>query len=370
MARDVWQKTITNLQGDVLEGAQITVRDQQTDALATIFANQSGGSALANPFLTDAQGVARFFAEPGFYKVTAFKDGFGTAEFVWNNVGDNRLREDISADGLNAATNLILRTGGTEQARITSAGNVGIGTSSPTAIGGFKTLTLDAVTGTFTDYRENTTLRLRIGADGGSAFINGSSGILRLLTNDDERMRIDSAGNVLAGVDNTQTLGGASNRWSVVFAGTGTINTSDAREKTPVTELTADELNAAKQLSKEIGTYKFLSAVAEKGDDARNHVGMTVQRAIEIMEANNLDPFAYGFICYDEWEEKIVKHEAVEAKEAVIDEEGNIIEEAVEAKDAYTEVAQEAGDRYSFRPDEMLFFIARGLEARIEALEG
>jgi hypothetical protein len=109
MARDVWQKTITNLQGDVLEGAQITVRDQQTDALATIFANQSGGSALANPFLTDAQGVARFFAEPGFYKVTAFKDGFGTAEFIWNNVGDNRLREDLpdSAANIYAKNNIL-----------------------------------------------------------------------------------------------------------------------------------------------------------------------------------------------------------------------------------------------------------------------
>jgi hypothetical protein len=170
--------------------------------------------------------------------------------------------------------------------------------------------------------------------------------------------------------DNIIPLGSAGRRWSVVYAGTGSINTSDAREKTPVDEFTADELNAAKQLSKEIGTYKFLSAVAKKGDDARKHVGMTVQRAIEIMEANNLDPFAYGFICYDEWEEQTVDHPAVEAKEAVLDEEGNVIEEAVEARAAYTEVTQEAGNRYSFRPDEMLFFIARGLEARIEALEG
>jgi hypothetical protein len=173
-----------------------------------------------------------------------------------------------------------------------------------------------------------------------------------------------------AALDNSISLGAVGRRWSVVYAGTGTINTSDAREKTSVDELTADELSAAKQLSKEIGTYKFLSAIAQKGDAARKHVGMTVQRAIEIMEANNLDPFAYGFICYDEWEEQTVEHPAVESKASEYDEEGNVISEAVEAKDAYTEVTQEAGNRYSFRPDEMLFFIARGLEARIEALEG
>jgi hypothetical protein len=109
MARDVWQKTITSLQGDALDGAQITVRDQQSNALASIFDAQSGGSARPNPFLTGADGVARFFAEPGFYKVTAFKDGFGTAEFIFNNVGDNRLREDLpdSAANIYAKNNIL-----------------------------------------------------------------------------------------------------------------------------------------------------------------------------------------------------------------------------------------------------------------------
>lgn len=161
-----------------------------------------------------------------------------------------------------------------------------------------------------------------------------------------ERMRIDTSGNVGTGTDNTQTLGTAAKRWSVVYAGTGTINTSDAREKTTVVGLTVDEINAAKQLSKEIGTYKFLSSVAGKGEAARKHVGMTVQRAIEIMEANNLSPFAYGFICYDEWQEQ-----------TATDENGNVT------------VTQTAGSRYAFRPDELLMFIARGFEARLASLE-
>lgn len=196
-----------------------------------------------------------------------------------------------------------------------------------------------------------------------------------------ERLRINNIGHVLAGTDNQQTLGTAGKRWSVVYAGTGTINTSDAREKTPVSELTVNELNAAKQLAKEIGTYKWLSAAEAKGDKARLHIGMTVQRAIEIMEANDLDPMAYGFICYDEWDAMTVDHPAIEAsdavegKDAVTDEDGNVIESAVEAipareaKDAWTEVVREAGNRYSFRMDELNMFIARGFEARLAALE-
>lgn len=182
-------------------------------------------------------------------------------------------------------------------------------------------------------------------------------------------------------VDNTIFLGSASWRWSVVYAGTGTINTSDAREKTPVRVMAADEIEAAKALSKEIGVYQFLAYVDAKGDKARHHIGMTVQRAIEIMRHYGLEPFSYGFICYDKWDEETKDHpavearEAVEAKDAVLDDEGNVIEPAVEAqpaieaKDAWTEVTLKAGDRYSFRYDQLTLFIARGLHAEIEAMQ-
>lgn len=152
-----------------------------------------------------------------------------------------------------------------------------------------------------------------------------------------EKLRAEMGGTVRPGADGTQGLGNGSFRWSTVFASTGTINTSDAREKTAVRAFSAGELNAAKALAAEVGFFKFLSAIVEKGEAAaRWHAGMTVQRAIEIMEAQNLDPFAYGFICFDEW---------------AAGDDGP------------------AGDRYSFRPDEMLLFIACGFEARLAALE-
>lgn len=232
--------------------------------------------------------------------------------------------------------------------------------------GGDRTLGTDAPS--FDGDRSNTgdliiarragTLRFGVNASSSTTSIgarNGTEVLVCYNTGDSQDVAtgkawsLPSAGSWRPYTDNTQSLGEASRRASVVYAGTGTINTSDAREKSPVNALTSDELAASKALAAEIGTYRFLAAIAEKGDDARKHVGMTVQRSIEIMAAHNLDPFAYGFICHDTWDA---------TAEVLDDESGEVIS-----------TAQDAGDRYSFRPDELLMFIARGMEARLATVE-
>ena len=193
--------------------------------------------------------------------------------------------------------------------------------------------------------------------------------------------------NLIPSTDNARTLGSAALAYSVVHARTGAINTSDARLKHPLRDLTTAEITAARDIARAIGIYRWRDAVDVKGDAAREHVGPTVQRAIEIMQAHGLDPLNYGFICYDEWEQQTVEHPAIEACPAVLaaeavpevlDIDGNVITPAVpaspglpaiEARAAYAEVTQEAGDRYAFRYDELAMFIAAGQEARLAALE-
>lgn len=232
-----------------------------------------------------------------------------------------------------------------------------------------------------------------------------------------------SGGALTAGTDNSQTLGSSAVRWSTVYAATGTINTSDAREKTPLSTLSDDEIKAAAQIAKEIGWFKFLHAVDQKGEDARIHVGLTVQRVMEIMQANNLDPLRYAFICHDVWEDKFEDHPAIYAQKTIPAEykeheaeyievpeetvtekvnakiEGEIREVEIERvipahkrcikeafietvkqaeiiddvenviRDAHREKITEAGDRYGFRTDGLMFFIARGLEDRLQKIE-
>lgn len=152
-------------------------------------------------------------------------------------------------------------------------------------------------------------------------------------------------GGIRPASDNSQTCGTASFRWSTVFAAAGAINTSDEREKTKLQALTPAELAAAKDLGKLIGTYKWLQAIKDKGEAARTHIGVTAQQVIAVMAAHGLDPFAYGFVCFDKWDESVFKTPDGE------------------------ETVHPAGDRYGVRYDELLAFIAAGFEARLAALE-
>jgi hypothetical protein len=158
--------------------------------------------------------------------------------------------------------------------------------------------------------------------------------------------------------DNNWPIGTASTRWTAIYAVNGAIQTSDAREKTTVKQLTKAELKAAKQLAELIGTYQWLESIKEKGaNKARLHFGLTAQAAIKVMEANGLDPFAYGFLCYDKWDE--IKNDHVPE---IKDEDGNITQ-------AEKPHVIPAGDRYSMRYDELAVFIARGEHERLKVIE-
>lgn len=100
-------------------------------------------------------------------------------------------------------------------------------------------------------------------------------------------------------VDNTHTLGNASFRWSVVYAGTGTINTSDANQKQQVRNLTDAEKAVAIRIKGLIRAFKFNDAVIAKNSNARTHVGVIAQDVKTAFEAEGLNVDSYGLFCSD-----------------------------------------------------------------------
>ena len=104
-------------------------------------------------------------------------------------------------------------------------------------------------------------------------------------------------------VDNALIFGVPGGRWKVVYAATGSINTSDANEKQDVRDLEASELAAATELKTMIKAYRWKDAVAAKGDDARIHFGVIAQDVQSMFTKHGLDASKYGFWCSDTWYE-------------------------------------------------------------------
>lgn len=105
------------------------------------------------------------------------------------------------------------------------------------------------------------------------------------------------------GQDNVQPLGLASARCSVIYAGSGTINTSDEREKT-FFEISNAEKEVAVELKRILRKFKFNDAVLNKGaDKARYHFGVGAQSVAKVFEDHGLHAEDYALFCYDEWGE-------------------------------------------------------------------
>ena len=195
------------------------------------------------------------------------------------------------------------------------------------------------------------------------AINNDLAGEVTLGTNNVIRVRVSATGHVLAGADNAQTLGGAANRWSVVYAGTGTINTSDERAKTEISEIPDDWLDAWGDVQWQ--RFKFV-------DGNRWHVGLIAQAVHAAFAGHGLDAFDIGLCCYDEWQEErapifetVTKTRlitVIEQEPAGEDENGQALfrMREVEVEEEYqdlidtgeTQVTLEAGDRWGLRYDE------------------
>lgn len=169
-----------------------------------------------------------------------------------------------------------------------------------------------------------------------------------------------------ANATNTRSLGRAGTVWSNLFVQNAPTVTSDATKKSPVRSLIEKELAAGSRLLREIGIYQWLESLEEKGaDGARLHVGMTVQRACEVMNEEGLDPMRYGFICYDEWEDQYDVEAEYEVETGEQDQDGNQIKVKVPAK---ATLVKKAGCLYGFREGPLHGLMLRSLAAEMDGV--
>lgn len=177
-----------------------------------------------------------------------------------------------------------------------------------------------------------------------------------------------AAASITPAADNSISCGSASFRFSVIYAGTGTINTSDERDKQQIGAIADNLLDAWAAV--EWQRFKFNDAVAAKGDAARWHFGAIAQQVRDVIDSalGEGEAVRLGLCCFDEWEAT----EAVPATEEIRDEEGNILSLAMPEQ-----LAREAGNGWGLRYDECFAVEAAyqrrrmdRIEARLTALGG
>lgn len=148
----------------------------------------------------------------------------------------------------------------------------------------------------------------------------------------EEKMRIASSGHITPGTDNGQNFGSGSLRWATIYAGTGTINTSDERYKV-IRE--GGDLSEAEYLAWSAVraiVYQDKDSYDRKGDEARLHVGYSWQTIRAAFAAQGLDANRYGLWCEDPVLAPIAKTRTV--KRQVTDADGKPQTEVVPVLDA------------------------------------
>lgn len=139
---------------------------------------------------------------------------------------------------------------------------------------------------------------------GGGAYMEalGTNQNVRLLASGTGDIVLESTSSARPNSDGVASLGTAGFRWSAVWAVNGTIQTSDENFKQQIGPVDAAVLRAWGKVN--YCQYKFNDAVEKKGDKARWHIGVIAQRIQEAFESEGVDPFAYGILCYDEWDDE------------------------------------------------------------------
>ena len=110
MALPIFQRTVTDAQGNIISGATVTVRFESTGLNAPIYSNRAGTTAKSNPFTTGADGLAQFYAAPGEYRITA-TSGIDTVTWNYQVLSGTSATLDAVESNTDVTDNRLLKTG-------------------------------------------------------------------------------------------------------------------------------------------------------------------------------------------------------------------------------------------------------------------
>jgi len=324
----------------VVEAVSLNHPSSSTAAI-TMDASNNVGIGTSSP--SDLLELSGDTAQPAIRLTDADVSGLYHRIFTPTNTG-----LAISADTGNVAADSFLRfdVDGSEAMRIDSSGNLLVG-KTDTGVGnygfaargdtgGSVEMARDGGTvlyinrgtsdGVLVDARQGNSTKGYIGTEGGRLFIEsaGSANLAGIGFSAGGAVSVQPRKNG-TWADNAVDLGSGGYRWDDVYATNATIQTSDQNEKQDIEELSEAEKRVATAAKGLIRKFRWIDAVAEKGDDARIHVGVIAQDLQAAFEAEGLDAGRYAmFISSTLWE----ADEVIPAVAEELDEDGSVITEA------------------------------------------
>ena len=163
------------------------------------------------------------------------------------------------------------------------------------AVGIFNRLASD---GDIVEFRKDGLTKVgSIGVAGTNLLIDGGSAKVGLAFRGAEIRPRDDGADDDGGVD----LGSATYRFNDIYATNGTIQTSDRNEKQDIDVLSDAEQRVAVACKGLLRKFRWIDAVAEKGDDARIHFGIIAQDLQDAFAAEGLDAGRYAMFISSTW---------------------------------------------------------------------
>ena len=232
---------------------------------------------------------------------------------------DNAGAAEIAAVG----NDLVFYPAGSEEMRLTSAGDLLVGQSSTALPGAGNTTTGISVSGQydaiFVSRSSASGLVVNRSSDDGDIVqfrkdgatvgsIGTAFGYMYTGTGDVGLSFRDSLDSINpfnpssnTNRDNAIDLGHSSTRFDDIYATNGSIQTSDRNEKQDIAELTDAEQRVAVAAKGLLRKFRWKSAVAEKGDEARTHFGIIAQDLQAAFAAEGLDAGDYAMFVSSTW---------------------------------------------------------------------
>lgn len=119
MALPIFQRTVVDDEGNIVAGATVTVLRESTGLAANIYSDRAGIAPLSNPFTTGSDGLARFYAAPGEYRIQV--SGPSTsADWRYQILGGTASTYDVTESATDTSA------GGNGQPRVMRVGYSGL----------------------------------------------------------------------------------------------------------------------------------------------------------------------------------------------------------------------------------------------------